>query len=50
MEPKILDAMASAPHVGCKGGTTMVSFLRTLLVQQPRLGFSATLPEIDGMP
>jgi len=28
----------------------MTSFWKTLFVQQPGLGFSATLPEIDGMP
>jgi len=33
-----------------EGGTTMASFWKTLFVQQPDLGFSATLPQIDGMP
>jgi len=28
----------------------MTSFWKTLFVQQPGLGFSATLPQIDGMP
>jgi len=28
----------------------MATFWKKLLTQNPRLGFSATLPELDGMP
>jgi hypothetical protein len=33
-----------------KEEATMTNFWKKLLVQQPGLGASATLPEIDGMP
>jgi len=33
-----------------EGGTTMANFWKRLFGQRTGLGFSATLPELDGMP
>jgi hypothetical protein len=45
-----LGSRGPPPHLEAVKEATMKSFLKKLLVQQPGLGASATLPEIDGMP
>jgi hypothetical protein len=51
VEPKILDESPSGLHVRRrKEKAIMTDYLKKLLVRQPGLGASATLPELDGMP
>ncbi|HET9156789.1 MAG TPA: hypothetical protein VFN91_08990 [Myxococcaceae bacterium] len=51
VDPKILDAAGFARHLqGTQGETLMTTFFKNLFTQHPRIGFSATFPELDGMP